>query len=395
MRIYSAKNYLVHLSLTLYILILILGSLHPLSAWQWPEPVNWFDSFEKETRYTPRNDLIINFLIYIPLTILVSYLAKTKFRPWQLFFIASASMASLSLIFECLQLFVPPRAQSFVDFSMNSLGAITGAFLYALFSKQNPLGEVVNQWRYSLFKHGRFIDLGLLTLVVWSLTELNPFLPSVATDNVNFYTALELGLEAFAIIVIVSYCAKAKYNVVMLSLAFCTCIVVIKSNLYAGDLILRQQLLALILAALFYFVISNKYARYKPMLGIYAVIFSFIISQLNHPLLKETQELKELNWIPFYFQFNRINHIREILETFWAIPAISFLIISYKIKNYLIIALSGLVIIFMAGIALEWQQQFLQLTSPDITNVIIAMGIWILPFLHPQVRSALASKPLP
>ena len=109
-----------------YILILILGSLHPIFSWQWPKHGNWLASFERETRYTPLNDLIINFLIYVPLGMLVAYIQRKKLKNWLLFFLIWLRLSALSLSIEFFQVFIPSRAQSFIDFGMNSLGAGTG-----------------------------------------------------------------------------------------------------------------------------------------------------------------------------------------------------------------------------------------------------------------------------
>jgi len=395
--------------LSLYVLVLILGSLHPIVSWQWPASSNWLLTFENETRYTPSNDLIINFLIYIPLGVLIAQLFSVKFKSWQLFITTCLSLALLSLTIECLQLFIPSRAQSFVDFSMNTLGASCGAFFYLFLSKQNPLGIAVNQWRYTLFARGRFIDLGLLVITMWSLAKLTPFIPALSFEAINvdlislntpintvqqYLSTLGFALEGFAIMSITALCLRHGHNTLIITLAFCLFIFTMRIPIY-GINTSNEQFIGLILASLLFFALKEQANKTYVVIAVYAIIFSYIISQLNLPLLLEEHKPKDFNWIPFYFQFNRITQIREILETIWTASAICFLVLSLKPSNPRKTVMIGIVVIPIVSFLIEWQQQKLQLSSPDITNIIIATGVWVLPFFHPSIRKAQKSKPLP
>lgn len=403
------KNLIFPASLSLYITVLVLGSLHPLASWQWPEVTNWFSSFEKETRYTPYNDLIINFLIYIPLGLVSCIVLRKRLDNWQLFFAACFSLAILSFTIEFLQLFIPSRAQSFVDFGMNTAGAGFGVLLYFIFSRENPIGLAIHDWRYNLFARGRYIDLGLLAIAAWGMAELNPFLPvlsfehiqtelesinTVIQDTHGYLNLIGFALETYTIAIIVVMSLRHGHNSMLVTATFCIIVIFLKIPAY-GVSTSFEQIYGLVTGLFLYFILHTNNKPVNVIFAIYAVLISFVISQLNHPLLLETHKPKPLNWIPFYFQFNRITHVREILQSLWAMSAICFLVLSYQVQNFKRIAILGLIGIGIGSFAIEWQQQKLQLTSPDITNVIISMGIWVLPFLHPAVRKALRSKPLP
>ncbi len=395
----------------LYLLILFLGSLHPLESWQWPLETNWLTSFESETRFTPQNDLVINFLIYIPLAVLMTAWSSRYLRGWRLFFSVVACLSLVSLTIECLQIFIPSRAQSFVDFGLNTIGAITGTTLYLLFSRQNALGRSLLQWRYTLFHRGRLIDLGLFSVAAWILSELAPFLPGVDWQTVaSNLSLLKLGIQklpsmdtlevtetafkGFVIFYLLGVCLRRHYAVLSIGLGLGLFVLWLKLPIQ-GTSAKLEQFIGLIIAAFGYFSLEKRYNEHFPLVSIYAALLAYSISQLHHPLLALTQETKHINLIPFYFPSNRLIHIREILETIWVTTTVGFLIRNSKLNNVRLAAIIGIIVIGVAGLSIEWAQQNLQMTAPDITHVIIAIAAWAFPFLHPRLKNPEMPKPLP
>ncbi|MDX1811841.1 MAG: hypothetical protein R3240_07840, partial [Gammaproteobacteria bacterium] len=147
-----------------------------------------------------------------------------------------------------------------------------------------------------------------------------------------------------------------------------------------------EQVTGLLMAAALFFIFDPIKPKTMLLIAIYAVVISYIIGQLNHPAITAEAKLKTFNWIPFYFQFNRITQIRELLETIWLSLALSFLVISYRPKKFKMALFTGLISIGIISFIIEWQQQSLQRSSPDITDTIVAMGVWVLPFLHPGIN---------
>ena len=244
MATHHRKHYLIPSLTVLYLVLLSYGSIHPINSWQWPEFTNWIDSFEKETRYTPYSDLVINFLIYIPLGLFGSMLLKDKQQGFALLLLISSISSFFSLVMECLQLFIPSRAQSFVDFTMNTLGAITGGFIYLITSRQTMFGTSLVNLRKQLFARGRFSELGLIVIAIWALSELSPLAPTltlntIASDINHFQFAIRnseidlpkllfYSLQFFALGVIINYISKENKSPPLLLFAFIGVILILK-----------------------------------------------------------------------------------------------------------------------------------------------------------------------
>ncbi len=410
MALIRQKHRIIPTVLTFYLLLLLFGSLHPISTWQTPPYQDLIGSFESDTKYTPKSDLIINLLIYIPFGLLLVLLLN-RFGQYKTTYLQAIIIAALvSLSIECLQLFIPSRAQSFVDFGMNSVGAGLGCLLHAAFTKKGLLGGTFNHWRYNLFYRGRYVDLGILVIAGWALSELSPFLPSLNSQHVTdeilalrsqleirdilFLDIINTCLQTYTLLIIFKLCLRYQLNTLLLALAFCFMVILYKIPV-DGLSIRIESILGIIAATIIYFVSPGLSSRSKTGIAIYAISISYIISQLNHLQITQIDDISTFNWIPFAFPSNRMQYINDILLTSWVFGAISFLVISLKLRHHREVWLIGVVATGIACSSVEWQQQYLQHVSADLTIVLIAMLIWTLPFLHPEVRRAIKSKPLP
>lgn len=173
------------LLLATYCALLVSGSLYPLSQWQdartfdlaflwapWPETIT-------------RTDLLTNYFVYIPLGV---FAARAFFRRrfalghWLM---VCAFGAGLSLAMECAQLFVPPRVASNVDIVANTLGAAFGAAISPLFSVRSDFFARLAVLRRHWFRPGWVINIGLILLGLWVLSQVNLQAPALVAGGLH------------------------------------------------------------------------------------------------------------------------------------------------------------------------------------------------------------------
>ena len=157
----------VYLS-TAWTLIIVLASLYPYSGWTDPGigPLSFVSKhFPKHVLWP---DFLINFMAYAPLGFFVS-LSFGKGRGWP---ISGLYCCMLSLLMESVQMYLPARVASNMDWLANSAGGLAGA-IFAL--KMNP--SRLSDWKDSWFIHGSIGDAGIALLSLWLFTQTNPSLP--------------------------------------------------------------------------------------------------------------------------------------------------------------------------------------------------------------------------
>lgn len=160
--------------LAAYLLLIVYGTLHPLSGWSddGVRPLAFLDSFWPQ--YYTRFDIAMNVLAYLPLgllTVLALYPRVPRPLAW---LIAILLGTSLSLGLETLQNYVPTRVPSALDFALNSAGAALGG-LFGLYAAPRWIGRgALYHWRNTVFHNGHVTDLGLVLLGAWLLSQLRP-----------------------------------------------------------------------------------------------------------------------------------------------------------------------------------------------------------------------------
>ncbi len=395
----TKKHYLIPLITSTYLLLLLVGSLYPFTDWQWPAYENWINSFENTTRYVPRGDFIINFLIYVPLGILVSIQLRDRFHTYLLLAASALLATSAGLLMETLQLFIPSRAHSFIDLSMNASGAFVGALLHFSTQKHSSLGKRLRHIRYLWFKRGRYAELGLVIIALWALSELSPFAPTLDfkmlafdynhftnglfnTEKWDHFTIFAFALEIFALFLITEFVLIKKNSSLFVFGVFAGIIVYLKLPI-ADTQLMPEFFWGLMLGIALYFATHTKPQELRTKLVIYALIMAYIINQLNHP----TQiSISTFNWLPFDSDEKRLNRITELLSIAWVFLALSFFTLSIKQQATKIHGAIGLLIVGAVAFLFEWQQQTLQDASADISDILVAMFAWSLPYFHPEIR---------
>lgn len=157
--------------LGLYGAFIVLASLYPLSGWTpWPHSPLEFVS-APWPRYITRTDLATNLLTYVPLGYAAALAFARPQRKARAVLLGAAACALLSLACEVLQLGLPRRIASNLDWLVNSLGALLGALLSIHHARWLRAGKAIGQWRARWFHAGPRTGLGLALLGVWLLAQ--------------------------------------------------------------------------------------------------------------------------------------------------------------------------------------------------------------------------------
>ena len=169
------------------------GTLFPFSGWVQPPVHLWFQFFAATEPPRP-SDILINIAVYLPLGfVLARLLSNDVAFPFRLF-ITVICTALFSTSLELLQGYLPSRVSSVYDVIFNVVGAATGAVFAMKFAGPNILGQCASDFRERHIKSDGLPPVGIFVLGLWLVTELIPFVPSLAAHN------LRQGLEPLSLL---------------------------------------------------------------------------------------------------------------------------------------------------------------------------------------------------
>jgi hypothetical protein len=117
--------------------------------------------------------MVANFVGYVPLGFLAVLAAHPLLRGRAAVLLVALFALLSSFALESLQLYLPARASSNLDLLANAAGGVFGA-LAAAASRQLLRHQGLHAFRDRLFLPGGRVDLGLVLLGLWLLTQLNP-----------------------------------------------------------------------------------------------------------------------------------------------------------------------------------------------------------------------------
>lgn len=224
-----------------YGLLLAYASLQPFTDWA-PRPQGApFFLFATLPHRLIWADIWLNLLAYVPLGFFVALTGRTASPP-RAVFAAVAIGAALSFGLETLQMWLPSRVGSPVDFAANTAGTLVGAGLAALYARSPRLHASIAGLRDGLFLEGRIGDVGLALLALWLVAHLNPVIPLFAA------TYHPLPVEAADRADHLIEASEVAFNVVGVCL-FLALLLRRRRHLAAGMLILVGSALALKAAA--------------------------------------------------------------------------------------------------------------------------------------------------
>jgi len=379
-----------------YLAFLVYASLYPISSFRPPEKSPFALFFGRMT--SSRTDALTNLLVYVPLGWLLAL------RMPGLGSIRAALFGwALSLSIEYLQAYLPGRVPSVMDWGLNGAGTLLGAGLASRLRRIPVLDAE------AFLAAGPRTRLGLAAVGTWIAAQLFPFVPSTDIDylreglrpvwhvlrgqaSFSFAQASVYALAALSLSGILAQCLRPnRRSRLLVPLVFVAVL------LAKVPIITRQLSLEALLGALLGLAISGRLSHSKPSGAVpfLAAAGAFVVEELRSEA-GAAGALLAFNWVPLR------NHLRseligaaDILSGTWPFLALAFVVSGWSAFEPRRAALVGAVLVFSGVMALEWVQQFLPGRSPDVTDALIAVAAWLLPWLHPGIsnsRSASAGE---
>lgn len=156
-----------------YLVLIVYASLYPFANWRdlGAPPLLFLDA--AWPRYWTGFDVAMNIIAYVPLGFLLTLaLRRLPGGRWTAAIVALLLGSLLSFVMEWLQNWLPARVPSNLDLAFNAGGTAIGAAL-AVWRGKRIFRRIVEIQRTSLAPIAH-IELGLVLLSAWLLTQLSP-----------------------------------------------------------------------------------------------------------------------------------------------------------------------------------------------------------------------------
>ena len=376
-----------------YSALIVYGSLYPLSGWT-TRGVTLFAFLKPELAgHLSRADLVTNVLAYMPLGLLLARWWRSRRALLGAIAIPTLIGALLSFAMEFTQQFLPMRVASVSDLFANTLGTAIGALMAGVMHGESLPWTIVMRRRNQWFRAGRLVDLGLIAIGLWTLSQLTPLVPSLDVGNLRkgvspiWQTLQHLDRFGFAqwatyafyiagLALLAMTVAAPGQRVFGRFFAFVACVLLSKIVI-----VMRQLSLEAATGALAALVLSLPFLalRTRAVAAVSALFIAggFAIAELASDA---TGVKHAFNWIPFVGQMeNPLIGIASVLEDLWPAAALAYLArFASPPRQQGNFAMGGALALALFTFGLEWNQQDLPGRYGDFTVVLLATGTWLL-----------------
>jgi VanZ family protein len=170
----SSRTHLTFYLSSVYALLIVYASLYPLAGWHdsggdalaflgaaWP-------------RYYTGFDLATNALAYLPFGFFCTAALRRRLPPISAWIVALVLGSGLSLGLELVQNFLPNRIPSNLDLACNAAGTALGGMIGAFWGAHGLDDGRVARWRRQIMVRAYGVDVGVLLVAAWMMTQLSP-----------------------------------------------------------------------------------------------------------------------------------------------------------------------------------------------------------------------------
>lgn len=376
--------------------LVVYGSLFPLTDWQAPAGARLGFLLPPYAGRLILTDLLLNLLVYMPLGLLLAL----RLRPvlgFGLALLAATLLGGLlSLAMEALQMSLPGRVSSILDLATNAAGTLLGALLAAFLGRGALLGRRPAAWRQAWLQPDRCAELALLAAGLWSLSQLSPLAPSLDIGNLRQGLAplaqVLSGAVAFQLAAALTYAlylsglgllalrvVRPGRPALLLFLGFVTLVLLLKVPVVGRQLSLEA------LAGLGGAILLLPWLRRLPaapatLAGISLLAGGYLLASLT-PASGAGALHYPFNWIPFKGHLLNIMGLANILAGLWPYVAAGTLLrLALPAHHYRAAALGGGLLVLALTFGVEWLQQSLPGRYADLTDVLLALVGWSLPW---------------
>jgi VanZ family protein len=382
------------LAVLAYTGLLLYGSLYPFSHWRYPVyPLMQFLPFWPE--HLDKGDVLQNVLVYAPFGMLCMLWLAHSMPALRAAALAVALGALLSFSVETLQQFNPARVASTVDIVMNALGSAGGALLASTIVRHTFSGRLVLAWRDRWFRHGPLVNTGLVIVAFWMLSQTSPLVPtldvghlrhalaglwralhapqSADLDQLARYALLTAGLGLMLMLM------GQPGKPVSLLLGALLAAVLLAKVVVVSRVLSLEAIWGSMLAFAGCVMLARLPARLLPPLGMALIAAGFTVSELA-PGSGAWMGLS-FNWIPFAGHMRSITALENILELLWPFMALAWFVRwTAPARMAPLLLAGGTVLVAAAVFALEWQQRWTPGRYGDMTQVLLCVAGWIIPW---------------
>lgn len=390
-----------------YVALIVYGSLYPFSGWTTRGVTLFAFLIPDWSGSWHRTDMVTNVLAYAPLGVLLA-------RWWRKRGVSLGTIAIPTLIGACLsfsmefsQQFLPSRVAGLDDILTNTLGTLLGAFTAGVMKGDSLPWKMVMRRRDQWFRAGRLVDLGLIAIVLWTLSQLTPLVPSFDVGNLRHglspiwqtlqhpdrfsytqWATYEFYVTGLALLAMTL--AAPGQQVFVRFFAFVACVLLAKIVIVMRQLSLEAatgSLAALVLALPFLVLRTKAVAAVSALF----IAGGFAIAELASDPSGATHTF---NWIPFVEHMESpLTGIASILEVVWPAAALAYLArFASPPRQRRLVAVGGALALALAAFGLGWYQQYLPGRYGDFTVVLLMTGTWLLFWLIPLTGARIDSS---
>ena len=376
----------------LYAGLIVYASLFPLTGWHMPEDALWrFLQWPSPLRISGA-DAVSNVLAYVPLGFLLIARTQANGLP------GAAGMALtvltgflLSLGVESIQQFLPSRTPSIIDLLTNSIGTCAGAWAGLLLGVRSSLAARLRAARAAWCVPDPVVNGGLLALLIWVLSQLSPFVPSLDFETVKMglsgiWNALRQpgqfslhltfihGLNLAGLALMARTLARPG-RPLWLPFGMLVTAVLLLKTVMVGRVLAPEALAGFLCALLLLPLVCRLSTRATAWLAITLIAAAFAsagLRSLEGPLYP-------FNWIPFIGEMDRnLNGFASILGGLWPFVALGYLtnFLTPAARRTYVMA-GGAVAVTSLVCLLEWRQTYIPGRFGDVTTILLAAIGWL------------------
>jgi VanZ family protein len=382
-----------------YCLVLVYGTLFPVSGWELPADFGWRSLLLERPGHISSTDVFTNVLMYVPLGILVAWRRRSGIT----LSILSATLvgAGLSYGLECLQILLP-RVPSRLDLITNTLGSLAGGVFGALTAADSAIREKAWALRRTWFITGRAANVGLLALGLWLLSQWAPLVPSLDVDNLKnglrpLWNSLR-GASRFDLPQAVEYLLKvlgpglltATLTHTRRAALFVWSAVVCVALVGKVPILTRQLSLEALVGAGIALVLLPLALRFVPLrVGALSLIAGAVsIKGLRPAVGAGSTDLHPINWVPLAIHRLSLLDLVDLISGLWPFVALAYLtrLLAGRERPVAVALIGGSVTAVMA-FGIQWAQQGVPGRFADMTDVLVALVGWFAAWLIMSVRA--------
>lgn len=406
-------------ALAAYLLLIAYGSLYPFTAFQSPDAPLFSFLTLQPPKYISTSDIWVNIVVYVPLGLLLTAQLRRRAGLAGAIVLATGLGAGLSFVMETLQMFLPGRVSSVLDLAANAGGSLLGALLVWAIHPTSALGRRLARWRAEWFLPGILVEASIFILLLAMLAQLSPLLPSLhgpgaaksimpiwqavldgdltAWRSALAYIGAVLGLGLFA-----SFLTAPDRPVLRPFLAMLALVLAVKmvgASLLAHIPLIGWRLsfpaaVGLAGGTILLLILSRAPPLARATLAIGTLLAAFVANELT--VQGDGSTPSPFNWVPFLGQMYGFSGILDILGAatpFLAVGAIANLLTPRYSRSPVMVL--GAILIMALTFVLELAQENIPGRTADITDVLLAVAGWLVPWIWRPHGGTLPRRPEP